>query len=178
MKALARLALFDAVLAAAALALMLLLPLVEIVLRPLFGVGIANAPSFVQHAGLVLAMFGALVAERGNHLTSLGAGFAAARDARLRRWAGRFSPWVAEEGTEGLALDVTGCARLFGGEEGLVAAVETGAISAKTSSGGAPSSCCRRRRIAFHGVGSTRSCRPASSSHHSLGMMSTRVLMI
>ncbi|WP_298398372.1 TRAP transporter large permease subunit [uncultured Azonexus sp.] len=91
MKALARLASFDAVLAAAALALMLALPLVEIVLRPLFGVGIANAPSFVQHAGLVLAMFGALVAERGNHLTSLGAGFAAARDARLRRWAGRYA---------------------------------------------------------------------------------------
>ncbi|OMG56621.1 C4-dicarboxylate ABC transporter permease [Azonexus hydrophilus] len=84
-----RLASFDAVLAGAALALMLVLPLIEIVLRPLFGVGIANAPVFVQHAGLVLAMFGALVAERGGHLTSLGAGFAGARDARVRqaaRW--------------------------------------------------------------------------------------------
>lgn len=38
----------------------------------------------------------------------------------LRRWAGRFSPWVAEDAT-GLTLDVTGCARLFGGEAALVA---------------------------------------------------------
>lgn len=86
-----RLALFDAVLAGAALALMLVLPLIEIVLRPLFGVGIANAPVFVQHSGLVLAMFGALVAERGGHLTSLGAGFAGSHDPRLRRLAGLYA---------------------------------------------------------------------------------------
>jgi protein ImuB len=43
--------------------------------------------------------------------------------AALRRWAGRFSPWVAED-QEALILDVTGCARLFGGEEALVARVE------------------------------------------------------
>jgi len=86
-----RLASFDAVLAGAALALMLVLPLIEIVLRPLLGVGIANGPVFVQHAGLVLAMFGALVAERGGHLTSLGAGFAGSHDPRLRRLAGRYA---------------------------------------------------------------------------------------
>lgn len=86
-----RLASFDAVLAGAALVLMLVLPLIEIVLRPLFGVGIANAPVFVQHAGLVLAMFGALVAERGGHLTSLGAGFAGSHDPRLRRLAGLYA---------------------------------------------------------------------------------------
>jgi tripartite ATP-independent transporter DctM subunit len=91
MSALRRLASFDAVLAGAALALMLALPMIEIVLRPLFGVGIANAPVFVQHAGLVLAMFGALVAERGNHLTSLGAGFAGSHDPRLRRLASRYA---------------------------------------------------------------------------------------
>jgi protein ImuB len=34
----------------------------------------------------------------------------------LRRWAGRFSPWVAEEPPEALLLDITGCAHLFGGE--------------------------------------------------------------
>jgi protein ImuB len=45
----------------------------------------------------------------------------------LRRWAGRFSPWVAEEGADGLVLDITGCAHLFGGEAGLAAEVETGA---------------------------------------------------
>jgi protein ImuB len=47
----------------------------------------------------------------------------AAFRAALRRWAGRFSPWVAEEG-DGLVLDVTGCAHLFGGEAGLAAEVE------------------------------------------------------
>ena len=50
----------------------------------------------------------------------------AAADARargaLRRWAGRFSPWVAEE-AEALVLDVTGCAHLFGGEAALAARV-------------------------------------------------------
>ena len=42
----------------------------------------------------------------------------------LRRWAGRFSPRVAEEGSEGLALDVTGCAHLYGGEAGMLARIE------------------------------------------------------
>ena len=36
----------------------------------------------------------------------------------------RFTPMVALDGAEGLVLDVTGCAHLFGGEAGLVAAVE------------------------------------------------------
>lgn len=43
----------------------------------------------------------------------------------LARWAGRFSPWVAEEAPEALIVDLTGCAHLFGGEAGLMAAVET-----------------------------------------------------
>jgi C4-dicarboxylate transporter DctM subunit len=51
---------------------MTLIPLLEILLRPLFGKGIDNAPVLVQHLGLVLAMFGAVAAERNGHLTSLG----------------------------------------------------------------------------------------------------------
>lgn len=43
----------------------------------------------------------------------------------LQRWAGKFSPWVAEEPPDALVVDLTGCAHLFGGEEGLMAAVET-----------------------------------------------------
>ena len=43
--------------------------------------------------------------------------------AALRRWAGRFTPWVAEE-DEALVLDITGCAHLFGGEATLAARVE------------------------------------------------------
>lgn len=42
----------------------------------------------------------------------------------LRRWAGKFSPWVSEEGAEGLMIDLTGCAHLFGGEAALLAQVE------------------------------------------------------
>lgn len=41
--------------------------------------------------------------------------------ATLRRWAGKFSPWVGEAGgTDGLVLDITGCAHLFGGEPAML----------------------------------------------------------
>jgi protein ImuB len=42
---------------------------------------------------------------------------------RLARWAGRWSPLVEVDGADGLRLDVTGAAHLFGGETGLVADV-------------------------------------------------------
>ncbi|MEO8241849.1 MAG: DNA polymerase Y family protein [bacterium] len=42
----------------------------------------------------------------------------------LRRWAGKFSPWVAEEPPAALVIDLTGCAHLFGGEVALLAEVE------------------------------------------------------
>ncbi|SFD65108.1 Y-family DNA polymerase [Roseivivax sediminis] len=42
----------------------------------------------------------------------------------LHRWAGKFSPWVAQEAPEGLVIDLTGCAHLFGGEAALLAQVE------------------------------------------------------
>ncbi len=67
-----RLGQFDEVLSALALALMVVVPVVEIALRPLLGGGIDNAPVLVQHLGLVLAMFGAVAAERHGHLTTLG----------------------------------------------------------------------------------------------------------
>lgn len=63
---------FDEVLSSTALLLMTVIPLLEILLRPLMGKGIDNAPVLVQHLGLVLAMFGAVAAERNGHLTSLG----------------------------------------------------------------------------------------------------------
>ena len=43
--------------------------------------------------------------------------------AALARWAGRFSPWVAPEPPAALMIDLTGSAHLFGGEEGVVAAL-------------------------------------------------------
>jgi protein ImuB len=43
----------------------------------------------------------------------------------LQRWAGKFSPWVSVEGADGLIVDLTGCAHLFGGEAPLLAVVDT-----------------------------------------------------
>lgn len=63
---------WDEVLAGAALALMLIVPLVEIAARPFLGRGVENAPVVVQHLGLLLAMIGALAAGRYGHLTTLG----------------------------------------------------------------------------------------------------------
>jgi protein ImuB len=42
----------------------------------------------------------------------------------LRRWVGKYSPWVAEEPPDALTVDLTGCAHLFGGEAQLLAEVE------------------------------------------------------
>lgn len=39
----------------------------------------------------------------------------------LRRWAERFCPWVGFEGADGLVLDITGAAHLWGGEAALLA---------------------------------------------------------
>lgn len=44
--------------------------------------------------------------------------------AALRRWAGRYSPWVAETPPASLVVDLTGCAHLFGGEAALLAGLE------------------------------------------------------
>lgn len=75
---------FDEVLSSSALALMVLIPLIEILLRPLLGRGVDNAPVLVQHLGLVLAMLGAVAAERHGHLSSLGNSLAAVGSARLQ----------------------------------------------------------------------------------------------
>lgn len=39
----------------------------------------------------------------------------------LRRWATRYCPWVGPEGEDGLVLDITGSAHIFGGEAGMLA---------------------------------------------------------
>jgi C4-dicarboxylate transporter, DctM subunit len=75
---------FDEVIASAALLLMVLIPLVEVAMRPLMGRGVENASVLVQHMGLVLAMFGALAAERHGHLTTLGSGLAGLGGERLQ----------------------------------------------------------------------------------------------
>ncbi len=74
----------DTWLASAALVLMVLVPLIEIALRPMLGKGVENAPVLVQHFGLVLAMLGAVAAERHGHLTTLGGGLAVFGGLRLQ----------------------------------------------------------------------------------------------
>ena len=69
---LARWGRLDEALSGLALALMVLVPLLEIVLRATTGFGVENASVLVQHLGLVMTMFGAVAAERYGHLTSLG----------------------------------------------------------------------------------------------------------
>ncbi|WP_069301229.1 Y-family DNA polymerase [Neptunicoccus sediminis] len=43
--------------------------------------------------------------------------------AGLRRWAGKYTPWVASEPPASLLLDITGCAHLFGGESGMAESI-------------------------------------------------------
>lgn len=76
----------DTWIAAIALLLMVAIPVVEISLRPFQGSGIENASVLVQHLGLVLAMFGAVAAERGGHLTTLGGGLDFIEANRLQYW--------------------------------------------------------------------------------------------
>ena len=71
---------------------MTLIPLVEIGMRPLLGAGVENSSVLVQHLGLVLAMFGAVAAERHGHLTSLGSSLAGLGGARFQatlNWASK-----------------------------------------------------------------------------------------
>ncbi|MEX1108083.1 MAG: DNA polymerase Y family protein, partial [Dongiaceae bacterium] len=44
----------------------------------------------------------------------------AAMLAKLADWCGRYTPWTASEGEEGIWLDITGCAHLAGGEAALL----------------------------------------------------------
>ncbi len=73
----------DAGLAALALVLMALIPLIEILVRPVAGSGVQNAPVVVQHLGLVMAMLGSVAALRNGHLSSFGKGFASTVHPRL-----------------------------------------------------------------------------------------------
>jgi protein ImuB len=41
----------------------------------------------------------------------------------LADWCGRYTPWAAVDGNDGLFLDITGCAHLFGGEDVLCAEI-------------------------------------------------------
>ncbi|WP_138470946.1 DNA polymerase Y family protein [Poseidonocella sp. HB161398] len=53
--------------------------------------------------------------------------------AGLRRWAGKFSPWVGELPPDGLVMDISGCAHLFGGEDGMMEQVRAEAQDLRLS---------------------------------------------
>lgn len=80
----------DEDLASLALLLMMAVAIVEIAMRPLMGRGVENAPIVVQHLGLVLAMAGALAAERHGHLSTFG-GMGSASGGPFRTWALAFA---------------------------------------------------------------------------------------
>lgn len=63
---------------------------------------------------------------------------------RFARWAGRFSPWTAPDpgvpGLDGVLLDITGCAGVFGGEDQLLTRLveEARALGLTASAAAAP----------------------------------------
>ena len=63
---------WDAAIAALALCGMVVIPVLEVLIRPIQGSGIENAPVLVQHLGLIFSLAGAVYAERTGHLTSIG----------------------------------------------------------------------------------------------------------
>ena len=40
---------------------------------------------------------------------------------RIAGWCTRYTPWTTPDGPDGVALDITGCAHLFGGEKAMAA---------------------------------------------------------
>ena len=79
--------------AALALATMVALPLLEILIRRVFGVGLPGSGPFVQHLTLWVGFLGAAIAAREGKLLALATG--AAVPARLRRPAAVFAAAVA-----------------------------------------------------------------------------------
>ena len=72
----------------------------------------------------------------------------------LAAFCDRFTPLVALEGRDGLTLDITGCAHLFGGEEGLIGLVrrvmDRMGLTLKSAIAGTPDAACACAR---HGRG-------------------------
>ena len=79
----------------------------------------------------------------------------------LRRWAGKFSPWVAEEPPHSLVIDLTGCAHLFGGEAALMAQVELDCadlgLTMRAGIADTPGAAWALARLAGQGVSPARS---------------------
>lgn len=81
---------WDVGVASLALCGMFLIPVIEVLLRPVQGSGIDNAPVLVQHLGLLFSLAGAIYAERTGHLTSLGSLWQEIPNARMQALAKAF----------------------------------------------------------------------------------------
>ncbi|NHK27186.1 DNA polymerase Y family protein [Parvularcula flava] len=75
----------------------------------------------------------------------------------LQRWAEKFSPWTACDGADGLILNITGCAHLFGGEEAMLALIrqELADFSIDAMAGIADTKGAARAAARFGGTGRT-----------------------
>jgi protein ImuB len=84
---------------------------------------LAGVNRAAEQAGLTPGMTLADARAVAAHLATApaDAGAQAALLARLARWCGRYTPIAAPDGTDGLFLDITGCAHLFGGEADMLA---------------------------------------------------------
>ncbi len=78
----------------------------------------ANAAALGLRAGMVVAHARAMIPDVRVIAADL-EGDAAALT-KLAQWATRYTPWAAPDGADGLILDITGCAHLFGSEKALL----------------------------------------------------------
>jgi protein ImuB len=87
---------------------------------------------------------------------------------RLADWCGRYTPWTAVDGGDGLILDVSGCAHLFGGETALLAdltarLVQSG-ITARAAAADTPAAAWAWARFGDAGVLETAGSREKLAS--------------
>lgn len=83
---------------------------------------------------------------------------------RLARWAERYSPRVARDGSDGVLVDLTGAAHLFGGEAALRADVQTRlARGGLTVAAAIADSAVAARALARHGGGIAPPGRPLAA---------------
>jgi tripartite ATP-independent transporter DctM subunit len=85
---------FENLLLTLVLVTMAVVPVIEIFIRGLFRVGIANAPAIVQHLVLVVGMLGAMVAARDSRLLAF-SGLQSVLPENVGVWAARFASAIA-----------------------------------------------------------------------------------
>ncbi|NVK97619.1 DNA polymerase Y family protein [Ruegeria pomeroyi] len=85
----------------------------------------------------------------------------------LRRWATRYCPWVGLEGRDGLVLDITGAAHLFGGEAMLLSDMRQRLVRAGLAARiGLADTRGAAWALAHHGEGRTEPGQPLAALEH------------